>query len=48
MKLYWKVKINGKWTFRTANIKNTRTDASGVWLIVEPYMGEIDDEIEMP
>ena len=43
MKLYWKVKVNGKWTFRTANV---RMDVTGN-LIVEPYDGVMDDEIEM-
>ena len=48
MKLYWKVKINGKWTFRAAIVNNIRTDASGTWLIVEPYDGVMDDVGQVP
>ena len=38
MKLYWKVKVNGKWTFRAATITGWTTDGYG-GIIVEPYDG---------
>jgi hypothetical protein len=41
MKLYWKVKVNGKWTFRAANIKGWTEEGYGI--IVEPYV-ESDGE----
>ena len=43
MKLYWKVKVNGKWTFRAAEITGWTTDGRG-GLIVEPYEGMMDDD----
>ena len=46
MKLYWKVKIDGKWTFRAATITGWTTDGYG-GIIVEPYDGVMDNEIEV-
>ena len=46
LKLYWKVKIDGKWTFRAATITGWTTDGYG-GIIVEPY-GGIMDETEVP
>jgi len=43
MKLYWKVKINGKWTFRVAKLTGANTDG----YIVEPYDGVMDNETEV-
>ena len=43
MKLYWKVKVDGKWTFRAADV---RMDVTGN-LIVEPYDGDIDNETQV-
>jgi hypothetical protein len=43
VKLYWKVKVNGKWTFRAAEITGWTTDGPG-GLIVEPYEGMMDND----
>ena len=40
MKLYWKVKVDNKWTFRAAKV---RMDVTGN-LIVEPYDGVVDND----
>lgn len=48
MKLYWKVKINGKWTFRAANVYPhiagylVTPDDDGKW-----YNGDGSNEAEV-
>ncbi len=44
MKLYWRVKIDGKWTYKAAKVIRGPVD----WgYIVEPLNGVMDDEVEM-
>ena len=47
MKLYWRVKIKGKWTWKAAKVTGWTTDGYGGH-IVEPFDGVMDDETEMP
>ena len=48
MKLYWRVKINGKWTFRAANVYPhiggylVYPDDDGKW-----YNGDESNEVEV-
>ena len=44
-KLYWKVKVDGKWTFRSATITGWTTDGYGGH-IVEPVDGVMNLEEE--
>lgn len=44
-KLYWKVKVDGKWTFRAATITGWTTDGYGGH-IVEPVDGLMNLEEE--
>ena len=49
MKLYWKVKINGKWTFRAANVIArpegylVAPNDDGTW-----YDGDDSNEVKVP
>ncbi len=45
MKLYWRVKINGKWTWKAANVIGWTEEEYGH--IVEPFDGDVGDEVEM-
>ena len=40
-KLYWRVKVNGKWTWRAATVTGWTTDGYGGH-IVEPHGGEME------
>ena len=44
MKLYWRIKVDGKWTFRAATIVGWTTDLTG-GLIVEPFGGIMEEEV---
>ncbi len=46
MKLYWRVKINGKWTFKAADTYELDTGMHTVEVVV-PLDGDEDDETEM-
>lgn len=41
MKLYWRVKINGRWTWKAAQVTGWTTEGRG-GMIVEPYEGDSD------
>lgn len=42
MKLYWRVKKDGKWTWRAATVTGWTTDGYGGH-IVEPYAGQMEE-----
>lgn len=43
MRLYWKVKVNGKWTFRAAKTRIVNYNTT-----VIPYDGDDIDETKVP
>jgi len=43
MKLYWRIKKDGKWTFRAATVVGWTTDKTGGH-IVEPFGGVMEEE----
>jgi len=43
MKLYWKVKVNGKWTFRAAQIHDVEKQHGGHMVYVFVEDGEFDE-----
>lgn len=43
MKLYWKVKVNGKWTFRAAKIHDVEQQHGGYMVYVFVEDGDIID-----
>lgn len=45
MRLYWRVKRNGKWTWRPATITGWTTDGYGGH-IVEPFGGQMEEHKE--
>ena len=47
MKLYWKVKINGKWTFRAAKIDRTSV-VDGIRYAVVYAMEDDFNETQVP